>query len=115
MISVELASQRILPGGVVRGTVQWQAEGRPPKRVVVDAKYGTSGRGHTDTAVIDEVELEVGDMSFDTVPFELRLPSDVPCTYHGHLFAIEWIVEARLDMPWARDETTEVTLTVEQP
>ena len=113
MISVIVSSARVRPGDVIRGTVEWQAGSKPPKQVSIQAEFKTAGRGHPDGEVVGKIEHEVGDTTYDSVPFEFTLPAQAPPTFNGNLFSIGWLVEARLDLPWARDETTGAEFVVD--
>lgn len=102
-------------GGVVSGTVTWNAPEPLKMRLIeVELRWRTEGRGDTDQEApakqeLAKYELPAGESSWR---FELRLPPDGPITYEGHLIRILWEVRAHIDIAWGRDLEFTTPLTV---
>lgn len=79
------------------------------QKLVAKLLWKTHGRGNSDEAAFDELELYTGPWSsgeHHTYPFQLTLPEEGPYTYRGEYLNVDWYVEARSDIPWARDPRT---------
>ncbi|HEV8636891.1 MAG TPA: hypothetical protein VG370_21950 [Chloroflexota bacterium] len=93
------------PGATVRGLVRVGPDGPPARGVRAVARWRASGRAGTDEGGGSDVIVhgaDVGPGSRLELPFEYRLPRE-PWSYQGELFAIDWRLEARLDVPLGRD------------
>ena len=102
-------------GETVRGQVQWDPNAKPPDAVVVELGFHTEGRGSEDRGVVAGTERTFAGDPTTIAPwlqFELTIPHDAPVSYDGNLIRVLWWVEARLDVPWARDPKASESIQV---
>lgn len=98
------------PGDEVRGHVQVHAE-KDCKCDDLNLSFGwqTHGRGNRTGHDIHSESLFKGEWpagSQHNYPFRLELPFG-PNSYHGTLLNVDWIIQARADVPWALDPKAE--------
>lgn len=84
--------------------------------LIVGLKWYTHGMGERDEMVttnksIFKGELDPGEYSYD---FSLVIDNSTP-TYHGHYINIDWLVFAKVDIPWALDPKSEQDIFVKRP
>ena len=106
MIDVRLSDSTISRGNSISGSATWTGT-KPPDRVTARVGWVTEGRGDENSEYFDEAEMEISGSEFGSVEsfsFTLRVPIDGPPSYDGKILRILWVVEVRLDLPWAKDE-----------
>lgn len=108
-IRLEDESGRFRGGDVVRGTVAVTVGAETTckelsLRAYWQAKYETGGQ-----TIEFLYEGPWRALTEEIYPFEVALPP-APFTREGHLFDIEWVLEARADVPWARDAKVQRTI-----
>lgn len=96
----------LLRGTPVTGVVRINAE-KPIKirRVMLELRWETSGRGDRDRQT--PLELEIGQgpelpAGISELPFEFEAPL-APASYNGRLIKLAWEMRVRLDRPMALD------------
>ena len=107
------------PGDRVTGEVRVKVD-REVERQTLRATLGwrTHGRGNRHEESVHELVLHEGRWGSGESPryaFEFTLPKDGPFTYHGRYLNVDWYVEARSDIPWARDPRAREDLLVAPP
>ena len=106
-ISLDSSDRSYGPGDRVSGTVQVEVSEEVSKQELrVTLGWHTHGRGNVAKEEVARAVLHSGSLEAGTrhsYPFELSLPKDGPYTYHGHNLNVDWQVEARSDISWARD------------
>jgi len=109
MIAIEIPRWEVEIGGQLKATATWQVEGRRPEAVELKVGWRTEGRGMVDAATVGERRVDLEDDAFATpwATIEITIPDGSPVSYDGQLIRVLWLVEARLDIPWARDERHE--------
>lgn len=98
-------------GDVVSGEVRWDAGSGVLRKVEVALRYATDGSAAPrDTGGPDPVEVD------RTVAgrgrFDIEVPRRGPITFQGRTMAVNWTVEARLDIPSAPDIRVSEPVTV---
>ncbi|HSN28408.1 MAG TPA: hypothetical protein VLT45_19115 [Kofleriaceae bacterium] len=132
-IKLELDVPKAPPGGTLRGRIVLQlAEPTDAKRLVVSLRATRRQRqaGSTNPVSVEMYKLDhevAGAQRYEitSYPFELTVPADAlelkPSASHPLLdvvkaFAptgpVEWQVVARLEIPWGKDFTSSVDVTV---
>lgn len=111
-VSVELAlgADRVYVGETIEGMLLIETpEPLLLKRVAIrlTAKESSKAHGHTDSHAYkgSQITLAAPGTVDDRYAerFSLVVQPDGPVSANGKLFAIEWFVEAELDVPWAKD------------
>ena len=109
-ISFDARQSEYRLGDRVTGNVQLDVSKDVSKQSLrVTLGWRTHGRGNVASDEVASVTLYEGPLqagSGRTLPFELTLPKQGPFTYHGKVLNVDWHVEARCDIPWARDPRT---------
>lgn len=101
-------------GQKISGTVSWpQEEELKPRALVVRLCWRTRGEGTEviERAAEQRIDIPQPVSTGTPVPFELTVPRGPPSWQYG-LFAVEWFIEAALDLPWKRDLRAEKTIQV---
>lgn len=108
-IAIAIEEKRLMPGGVVRGTVTLDPIAEEAgNRVELSVLWETSGKGDTDLGLVLFRELE-GRGSF---AFEAPLPL-LPLSYDGGLLGIQWIVRVRRLRALAQDDIVDEPFRME--
>lgn len=105
-LQVELEENALESTDTVRGTVSVEvADEVRCDGLVLERRFETDGSGDTDTGGFARETLFEGTWKPGETyeyPFEMELPPG-PYSYRGDEFDLEWLVEARADIPWALD------------
>ena len=75
------------------------------RRVLLELRWETSGRGDTDRETAREIEIGQGPelpVGLSEFPFEFEAPL-APASYNGKLIKLYWEMRVRLDRPMALD------------
>jgi len=106
-ISLDRSDRNYGPGDRVSGTVQVEVSEEVSKQELrVALGWHTHGRGNVAKKEVGRTVLHAGSLEQGTrhsYRFELGLPKEGPYTYHGQNLNVDWQVEARSDISWARD------------
>jgi hypothetical protein len=106
-ISLDQGDRSYGPGDRVSGSVQVEVSDKVSKQELrVTLGWHTHGRGNVAKEEVARSVLHEGSLEAGTrrsYPFEFTLPKEGPWTYHGHNLNVDWQVEARSDVSWARD------------
>lgn len=89
MISLANDSVHCLPGEELRGQVSWPSE-REDDEVELRLLWYTEGRGDKDTTVVERLTFN---LSAGQGRFELRLPTDEPCSFSAEYISVVWALE----------------------
>ena len=113
MIHLQVHQSRVHPGDVVRGGLQWQSD-KAPKKLTVEMRWFTEGRGDVDSGRAGSLEWapeQIGGIP-PAVDFQFTVPPHGPVSYAGQLIRVRWAVTARLHLAWKSDPRHEVFLEV---
>jgi hypothetical protein len=106
-ISLDQSDRSYTPGDRVSGTVRVEVSQEVPKQELrVTLGWRTHGRGNVANEEVARSVMHAGSLlpgAQHTYPFEFSLPKEGPYTYHGQDLNVDWQLEARSDIPWARD------------
>jgi hypothetical protein len=106
-ISLDGGDRSYGPGDRVSGTVRVEVSQEVPKQELrVTLGWRTHGRGNVAKEEVARTVVHAGSLqpgAQHTYPFEFSLPKEGPYTYHGQNLNVDWQLEARSDIPWARD------------
>lgn len=135
--TIDLATDRLLPGRLVDGRVTITASGPVEGRALVVALVGTEqwqytqtttdGQGHvsshTETRrdelarlpveLAAPLELAAGETR--ALPFQLPVPGLGPATFEGTVSRLDWRLEAKIDRPGAPDSAVAAAVRILQP
>lgn len=89
-IEISEADRYCLPGGSLRGGVQWNLE-KPPERVELRLFHYTEGKGTQDVVAVETRVLAQG-VAQGGQTFEFALPV-APYSFSGRLISLIWAVE----------------------
>ncbi len=67
---------------------------------------------HTETIITERLPQRQGTGSWLLAPFEVRLPDAMIPTCSGAKFTISHELAVSLDVPWAKDPTIRIPITV---
>ena len=99
-------------GGEPTGAVVFTAaKDVTPRRVTVELAWTTRGRGDRAGGVLASGEVDVGPVAAGEtvrVPLSFAPPADLVRPFAGELIELAYVLRARVDLPWAFDETAEV-------
>lgn len=119
MIDIRLDHDAVTLGSTVSGRVLWTAsKDVTPRKIEVALGWHTEGRGSTAKDSVITGRHECGPVSAGDevdVPFEFRIPDDVPVSFDGRLIRMIWAIDVRVDLPWAFDEKASAVFTVAAP
>jgi len=87
--TIELESEALEPGGVLRGRVRWQSPERPPP-LELRLFWHTRGRGTEELEVVEARALSVSPGV--ATSFDFALPAR-PWSFSGELVAVVWALE----------------------
>ncbi|MFV8750855.1 hypothetical protein ACNOYE_09935 [Nannocystaceae bacterium ST9] len=111
------AKREYRPGEIISGVVHVDADA--PTRcdaLTLSWYWTTHGRGNLAVGTPLSTVLFAGEWQagHHAIPFEVVCPS-LPLTYRGPLLNIDWILEARADVPWAIDPKAKIDFSVLAP
>ncbi len=117
---VELSSTVVRRGGVLTGTIEVGFPDRAPRvRALACAllrRESSKAHGHTDghTEKIVTERFPQGEGGTDSlfIQFDVRLPDEMIPTCSGAKFTIVHELAISLDVPWAKDPTIRIPITV---
>jgi len=91
-LDLRLESERAVfePGDLLQGSASW-ALGFAPRELEVRLYWKTSGKGTTDVAIVDVVQLSAA-AAQGRQPFRFRLPLQ-PYSFSGRLVSLTWGIE----------------------
>jgi hypothetical protein len=119
MIDIQLDHDAVTLGNTVRGRVSFTPSKEvKPRKIQVFLGWRTEGRGSTAKDTLVTGTHESGPVSAGetvTVPFEFRIPDDVPVSFDGRLIRMIWEIGVQVDLPWAFDEKSAAVFTVAAP
>ena len=94
-VEVRLERTAYEPGDEITGSVEWDADGQPPRKVLVSLLWHTEGKGTEDIEIVDQNEVEHPSSSGGR-DFSFRLPA-FPWSFSGRLISLVWAIEASLE------------------
>jgi hypothetical protein len=89
-IGITLDRTTCRPGERLAGKAGWQLE-EAPKKAKIRLFWQTSGKGTTDTGIVEERQIE-SPQAAQLVDFTFDLPSS-PYSFEGRLITLRWGVE----------------------
>jgi len=104
-------------GGSLEGKVVVRAHKECSCTLTISVSWRTRGRGDREKGTPTTEPLFQGDWypgEERSYPFRLALPPG-PGSYSGHLFGVQWVLEARAGVALGRDETAEKVITLVPP
>jgi hypothetical protein len=106
-ISLDRGDRNYAPGDRLSGTVRVEVSQEVSKQELrVTLGWRTHGRGNVAKEEVTRAVLHAGSLepgTQHTYPFDFSLPKEGPYTYHGRDLNVDWQIEARSDISWARD------------
>ncbi len=117
---VELSSTVMRRGGVLEGALDVRFTEKPAKVRAIVCRLVRRERSqalshkdrHAENVVTERIPQRSESASSLYVPFELRLPDDMIPTRSGAKFTIAHELAVSLDVPWAKDPTIRIPLTI---
>ena len=119
-VECSLADQRVVPGGVIEGSVALLNKAhnryRAVRLVLVCREhcYDEQGRVlHQETALSFRSALPVeSEVEGEAIPFRLKIPPNVPISHRSKLWKTEWLLEVTATVSLVRKLTIAIPLTV---